>query len=423
MVATKPGSQGGLSRVLGNRNFRLLWLGSFSSAAGYSIGAIAFQWYLYATTHSPVVIGTLAIVEFLPTLLFGLYAGALVDRFSRQRVMVGADAARTGVLALLALYVWIHGLNTLIILAGVGAVATFTAFFRPASQAILPTLLAEKDLSNANGILQAGGTTSSLVGYGIGGTLVATLGIVVALALDSASFAISAILLLALVLPPLHSVPSSRPDKDPRGSQGVLAGLRYLRENRALFLMMMAGGVGSLLFPIWDTYMVVYVMSGLHEGAQSLGIVFGVSVFSAGLGALACGRLPTQKRPGIWAGVAWGSSGIGIGALALLPPLPVVLALVAMSTFVGQLGYTAWLTGVQRTTPNHLLGRVLTTETTVSWGLFPVAQIFGAYLLLTIGIPLTYLLVGVDMAAGGFVLLASKAVWDWGTESAEGTVT
>ncbi len=416
MGAPKSQSQGGPARVLGNRNFRLLWLGSFSSAAGYSVGAIALQWYLYSTTHSPEVIGTLAIVEFLPTLLFGLYAGVLVDRFSRKSIMVSADAARTGILILLAFYVLVHGLNTLVVLAGVGAVTTFTAFFRPASQALLPTLIAERDLPDANGILQAGGTTSSLVGYSVGGTLVATMGIVAALALDSVSFAISAILLLALFLPP-SAVPSpSQAESSRDKGGGILAGFRYLRGNRALFLMMLAGGVGSFLFPIWDTYMVVYVMSGLHEGAFSLGIVFGVSVFSAGLGALASGRLPTQKRPGIWAGMAWGSSGIGIGALALLPPLPVVLALVAMSTFVGQLGYTAWLTGVQRTTPNHLLGRVLTTETTLSWGLFPVAQIMGAYLLLTIGIPLTYLLVGIDMAAGGFVLLTSKAVWEWGKE-------
>lgn len=377
------------------------------------MGALAIQWYLYSQTRSPGIIGTFAVVEFLPTLAFGLFAGVLVDRFSRKRIMVGADLARTLMIAMLSIEVWVFGLNTLLVLVVVGAVATFTALFRPASQAILPRLIPEKELPDANGILQAGGTTSSLIGYSMGGTLVALVGIAFALAVDSASFAVSALLLMGLSFPSVSPSPPTE-GKATGGWSELLAGLRYLRGSRALFLMMLTSGVGSFLFPIWETYMVVYVASGLHLGPAYLGIVFGVSVFSAGLGALACGRLPTQKRPGVWAATSWGISGIGIASLTLLPPFLIVLALVGTSTFVGQMGYTAWLTGVQRTTPIHLLGRVLSTETTVSWGLFPVAQAVGAVLISVVGIPLTYLLVGVDSAAGGFVLLFSDAVWEWG---------
>jgi MFS family permease len=406
--------KGGLGRTLRNRNFRLLLLGSLSSAVGYSAGTIVFQWYIYNATHSPLAIGAFAIVEFLPTLAFGLFAGVLADRFNRQRIMVSADLCRTAALAALAVFVWLAGLNVVLILLVVGVVASFTALFRPASQALLPTIVPDRSLADANGLLQSGGTTSSLIGYSLGGTLVAVAGLVAALALDSASFAISAILLLALTLPSVSRAPTPTTKGTKRQGSGLLEGFRYIRKQDALFLMMLTAGVGSFLFPIWETYLVVYVASGLHLGPLYLGVLLGVLALCAGLGALACGRLPTQERPGVWAATSWGVSGVGIAALALLPPFTIALMLVGMSTFIGQLGYTAWLTCVQRTTPNNLLGRVLSTETTVSWALFPVAQVLGAILLSNIGIPMTYLLVGVDSAFGGFVLLASKSVWNWG---------
>ncbi len=78
-----------------NRDFLLLWSGQIVSAIGSQVSLIAFPWLILALTGSPAQAGLIAAIRTLPYLLFGLPAGALIDRWNRKRVMILCDTGRT----------------------------------------------------------------------------------------------------------------------------------------------------------------------------------------------------------------------------------------------------------------------------------------------------------------------------------------
>ena len=114
-----PGPSSSPLRVLRHRSFRRLWIGSLTSAAGTAVGGIILTWLVYSATHSPLAISLLGIVQFLPTLGFGLVAGALIDRLDRRRLMMSCDVARAICFAGLALFVLLYGVDLAVLIGAV----------------------------------------------------------------------------------------------------------------------------------------------------------------------------------------------------------------------------------------------------------------------------------------------------------------
>ncbi|HEV8049190.1 MAG TPA: MFS transporter, partial [Thermoplasmata archaeon] len=220
--------------MLRHANFRLLWIGSVTSAAGTSIGSIVLIWLVYNATHSPIAISLLGIAQFLPTLLFGLLAGALIDRWDRRRLMLACDVARAVCFGALALFVLVYGASTVVLIGVVFAVAAFSTAFRPATNATIPRILPAPDVADGNGLLQGGSTIASFIGSPIGGVLVVTVGAVIGLALNALTFAISATTIFLMVIPMAR-----RPTDGTTAARTSLwtevgEGLRYLRSQSAL---------------------------------------------------------------------------------------------------------------------------------------------------------------------------------------------
>ncbi|MGD0249580.1 MAG: MFS transporter [Thermoplasmata archaeon] len=82
---------GGLHRLLRNRNFTLLWTGAVASASGYYVANVVIEWLIYSSAHRPLYLTLLGIVEFIPTLTIGVFAGALAERYDPRRLMIAAD--------------------------------------------------------------------------------------------------------------------------------------------------------------------------------------------------------------------------------------------------------------------------------------------------------------------------------------------
>ena len=164
-------------RVLHHRNYRLLWTGSVAAALGGSVGGLIVNWIVFAATHNPLAITALGIASFLPTLIFGVYAGALVDRWDRRRLIVGCNAGRAICYGVLAISVLLLGVDLAVVLACVFAVAALATLSRPASNALLPRILSPSDMTDGNGLLQAGSTAAGFLGSPLGGVLLVALAV------------------------------------------------------------------------------------------------------------------------------------------------------------------------------------------------------------------------------------------------------
>jgi len=190
-------------RLATNGAFSAMWLGQVISSLGDRVHQVALVFLVArATNSSPLALGLVFAAMTVPGLVVGPFAGALVDRWDRKRVMVGSDLARAAIVCLIPAA---SALHVVLVVALVFVLAAVSSFFRPARAAALPRVVPDEDLLTANSAMWVADTASDLVGYALGGLFVAFLGssLVMAFWLDGASYLASAALVAAVVIPPL----------------------------------------------------------------------------------------------------------------------------------------------------------------------------------------------------------------------------
>lgn len=413
-IPTAPESSSPL-RVLRNPNFRRLWVGSVTSAAGTAISGIILTWLVYTTTHSALDISLLGIVQFLPTLGFGLVAGALIDRLDRRRLMLTCDVARAICFGALAALVLLYGVHLDLLLVIVFAVATFSTIFRPATNAAVPRLLEARDLADGNGLLQGGSTIAQFVGSPVGGLVLLTIGAAAGLALNALTFAISGTMIFLMVIPFGAHRPTGADAK--RGSilGEVRDGLRFVRTQRALLIITLTAMAANFFLTMWGGFTVIYAAVRLHQGAAGFSVLVASSTAGFALGAIIPGRLHMDRQPGRWLIPTWGIVGFFLVGLAWTTSLALAVALSFGAGVLLSTGNTTWLSGVQRTIPDEYLGRYFATDEAGSFAMIPAGLAIGGVLVFEFGIGWTYLLAGIGTLVVNVPLFLSSSVRSWGS--------
>ena len=196
--------------VLRQRNFSLLWFGSVLSIIGDYFLFVALPFFVYEQTGSTLATGTMFAAQTLPRLLFGSVAGVFVDRWDRKKTMVFSDLLRA--LILLPLLLVVIGGPIALVYAVAFVEAAVSMFFLPAKSAIIPSLVAERDLTAANSLYSLTEDIPSLVGALLGGALLGLIGLSGLVLLDIATYLASALLISLVVAPPSAS------DDEPEGT-------------------------------------------------------------------------------------------------------------------------------------------------------------------------------------------------------------
>ena len=199
--------EGGFSRAnlltpLRRRDFRVLWAGMTISLIGDGAFLVAMTWQVYAISNAPKALAMAGIAMTVPTILLLLFGGVVTDRFDRRRVLIMADVIRgvaVAVMAVLSLTGALELWHVMVLVAFYGA---GQAFFGPAFDAIVPNLLPESELAQANSLDQLVRPIAfRLVGPALGGWMIAGLGVGTAFALDAVSFVASVAAVLAMRAP------------------------------------------------------------------------------------------------------------------------------------------------------------------------------------------------------------------------------
>ncbi|MGH9059076.1 MAG: MFS transporter, partial [Acidimicrobiales bacterium] len=179
---------------------RLRWLLSSSAVSnlGDGVGKVAFPLLATTLTHDPVLIAGLAAVQFLPWLLFAVVAGALVDRVDRRRAMVVANVARAAVGGSVAVLVAAGTVSIWLVYVAALLLGTAETVADSAANALIPAVVGDHDLEGANSKLQACEIVGqTFLGGPVGSTAFALFATFPFL-LNSAGFAIAAVVLLGL---------------------------------------------------------------------------------------------------------------------------------------------------------------------------------------------------------------------------------
>jgi len=368
---------GGFSRVrllapLRHRDYRLLVGGMSVSLLGDGLFLVALAWQVYTLSDAPTALATVGIAMTVPTIVCLLIGGAVSDRYDRRLVMLTADIVRALVLAALAALAVTGALRLweLLVIAVVYGAAT--AFFNPASDALVPQLLPPDALAQANSLDQLIRPLAlRLAGPAVGGLLVGAAGAGWAFGLDAASFLVSVGALLAMSPTPMSSGGRERRSS---GAREVAAGLRYVRANAWLWATLVSAAVAYLLFMGPTEVLLPYVVKNrFADGATDLGLIFA----AGGLGSLACalaiGQLGLPRRSLTFMYGVWTVGTLAVAGYGLSNRLwGLMLASVIFNT-LETAGTIAWATAKQRHVPSYLLGRVSSLDWLISIGLLPLS--------------------------------------------------
>ncbi len=401
---TPPGSLHHPFIALRHRNFRLFWTGQLVSLIGTWMQTTGQAWLVLQLTKSAWALGVVGALQFLPVMLFALFGGALADRIPKRKVILFTQSFSLVQAAALWLLiatgtVQLWHIFVLAILLGLT-----NAIDMPTRQAFVAEMTGREDLPNAIALNSSVFNLARIVGPGLGGLLIAWLGIAPLFLLNTLSFIPVLIGLAMIDITQLHTRIKQRVEKQVGTFRSIREGLSYIKMTPAVFLVIVVIGIVSLFGINFNVVLPLFATTILNAGPAGFGFLS--STF--GIGSLLAA---------LW--LAWSNQRPSIRTMLLASILFCILeALFALShwyelsllliAFVGfaQITFTAIAnTTIQTVTPDHLRGRVMGVYMLVFNGSIPLGNLFTGGLAHLFGAPIALL------AGAAPSLIAAIAGW------------
>ena len=384
------------------RAFRILWTGMAVSLVGDGITLVAIAWQVYQLSDAPTALGLTMMAMAVPQILLLLFGGFVSDRFERRRVMLFADLVRGSALLGMGL-LSIAGVLELWHMAAIAAVyGAGNAFFGPAFDALVPDLVPDSLLAQANALDHfVRPVALRLLGPALGGWIIAGVGIGWAFVVDAATFAVSIACLLRLGSVQPAAAPAGRDDGPalPLWTE-IREGFDFVRSSVWLWGTFSAAALAYLVFLGPAEVLLPYIVKNeLGGSAADLGTVFAMG----GLGAITASCLMAQRgmpaRNMTFIYGAWTLSTLAVIGYGLARfPWQIMLACFAFNAFETA-GLIVWLTTKQSLVPARLLGRVSSLDWLISIGLMPLSYALAGPLAQWLGTRATLIGAGVLGAA------------------------
>ena len=413
----RPGGFSGLNLLhpLRHRSFRLLWAGMTISLLGDGIFLVALAWQTYELWNAPAALAVVGIAMTVPTVAFLLPAGVLSDRLDRRNIMLVADGLRLAAVAVLAGLALTHALRLWELVVLVAAYGVGTAFFTPAFEAMVPTLLPAEDLPSANSLDQfVRPIAARLAGPAIGGALIAAVGAGAAFAVDTLSFVGSLVALLMLAAPGRLSG-----DHSESSVAALREGLGFVRRRVWLWGTLTSAAVAYLLFLGPTEVLLPYIVKNdLHGSGFELGLVFAAGGIGAVFAAVMMAQRGHPDRDVTFMYACWTVATLAVAGYALATASWQLMLASLLFNGLETAGTIVWATIKQRHVPGSLLGRVSSLDWLVSIGLVPLSFALTAPVAAAIGVKAT--LIGAAVLGGAITL---GALFLPGMRDIEGDIT
>jgi len=336
-----------------NRDYMLLWSGQALSDIGGAISELAFPLLVLAVTHSPAQAGFVAALRALPATLFNLFAGVLVDRWDRKRVMLVCDTGRALSLASIPIAFALGHLTIWQLYITAFVEGTLMIVFTLAKTAAMSQVVTSVQLTTAVAQEEFVEGTTALFGPPLAGILY-TLSMMLPFITDAISYIISIVTMLLIGAPFQRERVSTRRKVWSEIAEGVL----WVWHQPFILTMTLLMGAGAFVFS-GNVLIVIILAQQQHASAVVIGLIFAVGGIGSILGSLLAPRLEHRLTIGQsillcrWYFVlSW--------PLYALAPLPLVLGAVEFGIgFVDPIEDVPYFSHRLKLIPDELRGRVL----------------------------------------------------------------
>ncbi|MDO8848216.1 MAG: MFS transporter [Coriobacteriia bacterium] len=390
---------GRLAEPLRSRDYRCLWLGQLVSVIGDKVNQIALGILVYEATGSGLQMGIVLALSMLPAALFGMVAGAYVDRFDKRRTMIVADLLR----AVLVLSVpFVAEYSIVAVYAVALLVATVSLFFEPAKLSLIPKLVDEEQLMAANSLDNATVSAAELAGLAFAAGLVASMGTRLAFFLDSATFLVSALFIFGIG----HRETRQSGEVAPTGGvwADVVEGTRYIWQHDLLRDLLLVYSAATAAVAAAGLFFYVLALEKFDGGAPGLAVMDGAITVGLLIGSILIGRTGAAGavRKLLWgltvfAGLYW--------LLAVVPTVAWSIPLLLVMGVANMFFYVPMSTVLQTMTVPSMTGRAFAAKQTLSRTLSVGGYLAAGALTEKLGLQTSIILVG------GFMVTVAAIGW------------
>lgn len=378
--------------ALKHRNFQLFWFGQMISLIGTWMQNIGQGWLVLKLTNSAFLLGIVSALQFLPVLLFSLFAGVIIDRFPKRRLLLFTQTSlmvSAFILATLTAFKIITYWEILVLATFTGLINTIDM---PTRQAFIIDLVGKSDLMNAIALNSSIFNAARIIGPGVAGILIGKLGYAICFYLNAASF-IAVIIGIILI-----NVDGITP-KISKLKNNVFAdlkdGLKYIKNTPTITIIVLLIAVLSTFSMNFNILVPVFAKNILHQEATGYGFLMSAMGTGALIGAL---TLASVSGKGVRSAYLLGG-GVGLGLFQILIGLQSnylgTIMLLAISGWCMIIFSASANTAIQLNTDDEFRGRVMSVYSLVFGGVTPIGAMYSGTLSQKFGSHIAFIISGI----------------------------
>jgi predicted MFS family arabinose efflux permease len=361
---------------LANRNFRLLWLGENVSLFGDQFYFIALPWLVFQMTGSVVAFGTILMVAGIPRAVFMLVGGVITDHFSPRTVMIVSNLGRLVIMIFLTLIVTSQALELWMLYVIAFSFGSVDAFFHPAYRAIIPSIVNEDSLQASNSLMQGGAQVVQIVGPGVAGIIVRSLGAAMSFGIDTLTFLFTSILLWMI-----HPIAILRKPTEPEATPkrlNILAEIgemvTYIRHDTLLTTLILVVAAINLLF-VGPLIVGSAALSQVRfvQGSVAYGAMLSAFAIGALVGTLMAGAVHL-KQPGVVSLFLVSAEGMFLIGIGYSSSLAITCILWLLTGFGAGFGSLNMITMTQKRVAKPMMGRFMSLIALTEVGFTPISH-------------------------------------------------
>jgi predicted MFS family arabinose efflux permease len=369
--------QGALRRTfsaLHYRDFRLVWIGAFTSTVGTWMQTVAQGWVVLSMTNSAFLLGVDGFLSTGPMLLFSLFGGVIADRVERRKIMLWSQYLQMTFAFVLSLLIWSGSVKVWHIFLLSFLTGSAQSFSGPAYISLLPLLVKREDVPNAIAMNSMQFNLARVIGPILAGIAMATWGAAICFALNGVSFIAVIIAYLMIRTPTVATseVKSGIMDE-------MRAGFRFVTSRKTLLLLTALAFAGTFLGMPIVTFLPVVAREIFKLNASGYATMMAMYGFGSVAGALfvaASAHLAKKGRVALNMQLAFACLMVGFAASRSLS-LSLVISFFAGACIVGVISLYSSL--VQLTTTDAMRGRVMSIFMLAFRGGMPLGNLIAGY--------------------------------------------
>ncbi|MDM5238617.1 MFS transporter [Bacillus cereus] len=371
--------------VKASRHFKFLWIGQLLSTLGSSITMVILPVVVYSLTGSTIVMGMTMAMYMLPNILALPFAGLVVDRIDRVKLMLFTDIIRCVLMLLIATFIFMDVLTITLLYVLVAVYGLMEGIFQPAYSAVRAKVFVPEIRNAANALTQMSNQGIRLIGPALGGLIVSVASAGIGFGLDAVTYLLSFLCLLFLKeikFKKVKSIEKSKIDYKQEFMEGVLV----LKSHPWLWITILVFSFINICYAGIIVVLIPWLFNVHHHfEAYVYGLGMAFSGGGAVIAALIFGGKERWQKRGL---LAYGGvliSGIALLIMPFISWAPALIVLMAIEGFGMMIFGLIWETSLQELVPEEAFGRVASLDMLGSFALLPLGYVVVGWLATVIG--------------------------------------